>query len=304
MGLRHRGRTDGCTINPAEVKKQHARDIAELYVDYLREKQITAIEVDRHLFYFYQRKTTGRRCSCWTLESAPRRDCPVCWGTGVPIGYEKFGCWSWVFDASVADVCSVNVGFNIEEQTRPVRWSLMDGCNYGRLEFRVLIPASDTSVLDAYEVNHRGCTILIKGPADSDWIPIGNLAQRMGVAYLDFRIEFTRREDGSGAWLEYLFFRKRIKSQDFIQIAADIPRSADSVQFGEYWSVDVWTQIQLYVTGDKLKNITSRDFFKEVNGSGMWKITENNPNKPIGVLISHDITARSVLQDEIYLKIP
>lgn len=304
MSMRHRGRIDGSTINPAEVKKGHARKIAELHVGYMREKQITANEVDRRLYYFYQRRVSGRRCSCWTIEEAPRRDCPVCWGTGIPVGYDKFGCWSYSFDTSSPDVRSVNVGLNIEKQTRPLRWVLMDGANYGRLEFRVYPQASDTSVMDAFVDKSRGCTIWVKAPTDPDWVEVGLLAARLDAEYIDFRVEFERRETGKAAWLEHIFLRKRIRVEEFLQIVADIPRASDSVQFGDYWSVDVWTQIQMYVTGDKLKLISSRDFFKETEGEGVWKVTEVNPNKPIGVLLSHDLTVRSTLQGEIYYIIP
>jgi len=304
MSMRHRGRTDHSTINPAEVKKDHARKIAELNIGYFREKQITAVEVDRRFYYFYQRRISGRRCSCWTLEEAPRRDCPVCWGTSIPVGYDKFGTWSEVFDCSFPDVRSLNTGFNVEQQTRPLRWTLMDGADFGRLEFRIRPQVSDVSVLEVFKEVSRGCTILIKAPTDSDWVSTEGLEDRLNSSYIDFRVDLVRQQNGDGAWLEYIFLRKRIKHEDFIRISADIPRSSDSMQFGDYWSVDVWTPVQLYITGDKLKLVTSRDFFKEVEGSGVWKVTEENPNKPIGVLISHDISARSALQDEIYYKIP
>ena len=65
--------------------------VQEQLVPRIKSMSANAVTVDRRDFYYYKRKRTGRRCSCYATDTSPDNQCQICYGKGIVGGFEKYG---------------------------------------------------------------------------------------------------------------------------------------------------------------------------------------------------------------------
>lgn len=296
------GETDG-----SEVLEHNHRIVAnEQLIPRIIKRNRQAILVDPHYFYFFQRKRTGRRCSCFQVETSPDSLCQVCFGTGLVGGYEKFGTASEWFDSTYNGTRAVNVIPNWSDATRPVMFRLVDGARIGYVEFDWQIRPS-VRVTDLFQVISRtGGTVraLIRTASESDFVVMSEttINERLGSHRATIRVEMSRTSTSDPTpLLSHVFVRYRLMNETRIRM--DIPRQTESITLAEYGVFDSFTTITGWVT-DEVKTVGTEDFFKRLEDGTMWKSIESQPNRPLLHNTSHDVTLRLIQSFENYQRFP
>lgn len=269
-----------------------------------------AILTDPHWFYFFQRKRTGRRCSCFRIETSPDGLCQVCFGTGMVGGYTKFGTTDEWFDSSYPGIRTVNVVQNFADGTRPVMFTLNSAALQGYVEFDWRIKPSIRQT-DLFQVITRnlGTTrstvrSFIKGPTDTDFVTLSHRAidERLSGFTATLRVELSRLAlSDPRPLLSHVYIRYCLCPETRVRM--DIPRVSQSITLAEYGVYDSFTTLSGWLT-DEVRVVGTEDFFKKVEDGTMWKTIESQPNRPLLQNTSHDLQLRLVNSFERYFKFP
>lgn len=259
-----------------------------------------AILTDPHYFYFFQRKRTGRRCSCFRVESSPDGMCQVCFGTGMVGGYVKFGTTDEWFDTTYPNIRTVNVVQNFADGTRPVMLTLNQQATEGYVEFDWRIRPSIRQT-DIFQVVTRnlGTTrstarAYIKGPLESEFVALTNAAinERLVGHTATIRVELSRRLlSDPPPLLSHVYIRYCVCPETKVRM--DIPRVSESITLAEYGVFDSFTTISGWIT-DEVKQVGTEDFFKRIEDGTLWKTIESQPNRPLLKNTSHDLQLRLI----------
>jgi hypothetical protein len=273
-----------------------------------------AIAVDRREVFFYQRMREGRRCVCWTSgEASPHHQCPVCLGTGFAGGYLKWGTdlyhfeptrqW-WGVNSIISPLLGVPFWFTLEADT-----------TFGYIEWDQEMRKSTYYGLDGWGIDYRigqgSLTFLfmLEG-SDPDYIEFSEeaLKQRIliaGKGRFKFRIVMTRPTvtDESPTFLHF-WFRPLTESEEQPVLYVDVPRKNESNILAEYGVLETFNQIQFAFPSDKIQKINLEDMIVKLEDMTRWKIIEQSPNDPLGVLTSFDVQARKVFRDEAMMSVP
>lgn len=259
-----------------------------------------AILTDPHYFYFFQRRRTGRRCSCFRIETSPDGQCQVCFGTGIVGGYVKFGTVDEWFDSTYPGIRSVNVIQNFADGTRPVMLTLNQQATDGYVEFDWRIRPSIRQT-DLFQVVTRnlGTTrstaqAYIKGPLDAAFAPLSNAAinERLYGHTATIRVALSRQLlSDPPPLLSHVYIRYCVCPETRIRM--DIPRVSESITLAEYGVFDSFTTISGWLT-DEVKKVGTEDFFKRIEDGTLWKTIEAQPNRPLLQDTSHDLQLRLI----------
>jgi len=101
--------------------------------------------------------------------------------------------------------------------------------------------------------------------------------------------------------LAALYFRYR-RQQD-CTLLVDVPRNENSIMLGELGVVDDWRTKKMFVD-NKLRTLTTEDFFAELAAPDRWKVISVNEYAPEKLLIFWDLDARVIHQYEAVNQIP
>ena len=259
-----------------------------------------AILTDPHYFYFFQRKRTGRRCSCFQVESSPDGMCQVCFGTGMVGGYVKFGTADEWFDTTYAGIRTVNVVQNFADGTRPVMFTLNRLATTGYVEFdwqiRPSIRCTDLFQVVTRNLGTTRSTVqaFIRGPRDTAFVPLTNasIAARLCEHTATIRVELSRRLlSDPPPLLSHVYIRYAICPETRVRM--DIPRVSESITLAEYGVFDSFTTISGWIT-DEVRQVGTEDFFKRIEDGTLWKTIESQPNRPLLQNTSHDLQLRLI----------
>jgi len=294
-----------------EQKQNYPHEIArDQMVPKIVDRNLDAINVDPHLFHFYQRKQMGRRCSCYNVETSPDGLCQVCWGTGIVGGYTKWGTVDHVIDVTAPKVNAVNVLPSFDQQIRPVMFVLANTATSGYIQTRINI-TSNSGILDALQIIphniKQGNKVIayVKRSTDLTWTELDDpdiLEGMLDASFLDFRVVLWRASPESEIpFLSHIMLRYRLREN--ISIKGDIPRVPESQTLAEFGLFDSFSAITIW-TANEPSVVTTEDFFHEISTGRRWKIIESNPNTPEGILTSHDLQARLVQRFEAYSRVP
>lgn len=297
-----------------DVLQNNAHKVAkEQLVPRLVKKSRAAVRVDPKEFYLYQRKLGGRRCSCWIGgEQDPDGYCPVCYGVGFVGGFDKWGTCSESIDWTLPRLKLVGVvpSFVLGRDERPVMFMLDTNVQYGYVEasFRV---RPNVLQLDLLQVNVAGLSrnnsveVYIKSSSDRSWVflDVQTLADRLYLKdALSIKIVLKRTSvDHDSPIFSNLFFRYFLRND--VKVLADIPRRNESIAFSEQGLGDAFNTINMFLD-DSVKSVCVYDFFSRIDDGTRWKVIDSSPNKPLGILTSHDLTCRLVQFYEPYAIVP
>ena len=266
-----------------------------------------AVTVDRRYFYYFQRKKTGRRCSCFEVETSPEKQCPVCYGVGIVGGFEKFGTKTEVLDYTAPNLVLVNVEPNLNDDTRPVYLRLVDGATKGYAEAEFPIRAN-TGVPDTFmlyqPIYNRGTRVFATSPlgytrelrVDEDLQPF------LAHPTVKIRVELSA-VDVRPIMTHFLF---RYRTEHDPRIWGDIPNSETNPQLIEMGQYDFVEDISIFFDGKRIRNFNYFDLLYRIEDGRRFLINSVKPTKVAGVLIASDCRARYVIPEiePGYLKIP
>lgn len=301
MSLRHyqeyrTGEQDGSQV----LQDNHHIVARDQLVPRIIKRNREAVMTDPHYFYYFQRKRTGRRCSCFRIETSPDGMCQVCFGTGIVGGYVKFGTADEWFDSTYPGVRGLNVVQNFADGTRPVMFVLNGAATRGWVEFDWQIRPS-TRETDLFQVVARNLgtsrstvRALIRGPLESDFVVLSNytISERLTGHRATIRVEMQRQAlSDPPPVLSHVYVRYRLRPETRVRM--DIPRVAESITLAEYGVYDSFTSIGGWIT-DEVKVVGTEDFFKKTEDGTLWKSIEAQPNRPLLQNTSHDLQLRLI----------
>lgn len=311
MSLRHyhEYRTD--EQDGSQVLDRNHHEVArDQLVPRIIKRNRQAILTDPHWFYYFQRRRTGRRCSCFRVETSPDGLCQVCFGTGMVGGYTKFGTVDEWFDSTYRNARSVNVIQNFADGTRPVMFTLNRAATVGYVEFdwqiRPSIRCTDLFQVVARNLGTTRSTVsaFIKGPLETTFVPLTNQAinERLCSHTATIRVTLERQAlSDPPPVLSHVYIRYCLMAETRVRM--DIPRVSQSITLAEYGVFDSFTTLSGWIT-DEVKAVGTEDFFKKVEDGTMWKTIESQPNRPLLQTTSTDLQLRLCQSFEKYQRFP
>lgn len=296
------------------VGDAHHRLAKEQLIPQIAARTRNAIAVDRREVFFYQRLREGRRCVCWSSgEAQPHAQCPVCLATGFAGGYLKWGTDLYHFEPSrqwfgVNTVLTPLLGV-------PLWFTLEAKATSGYVEWDQEMKSTGYFGLDSFGMDYRlgrgKVSFLFKlDGSDPTFIPFTEeqLRQRILLANggrFRFRVYMTRptSEDESPIFLHF-WFRTLTESATPPVLYVDVPRKNESNVLAEYGVLETFNQIQFAFPADKIQRINLEDLIVKLEDMTRWKVIEQSPNDPLGILTSFDVQARKVFKDEAMMNVP
>jgi hypothetical protein len=308
----HQVNRDNHVFDKTQAKEDFPHQVALLdLVPRIQSRARDALSVDRVDTLFFQRKLTGRRCSCFIVESSPDGQCQVCYGTGIVGGYTKFGTVDITVDVTHPSMRTVNVRPMYELLARPVLMGLDDTALNGHIEVDVDIRQS-IGLVDAFKLvvrttsitQNNGIVALFKTADETEFVPVTyiNLNSRIDAQQLTFRFEFSRRTMSDANPIFSHFFL-RAKLVDDLRVRVDIPRDRESITLAEFGIYDSWQTITAFFD-NTVPRIGVEDFVFRCRDQELWKVVDSSPNRPLDILTSHDATLRLVQSFEPYVNVP
>lgn len=308
----HQVNRDNWAFDKTQAKEDFPHEVAlRDLVPRIQSRARDALAVDRVETLFFQRKLTGRRCSCFIVESSPDGQCQTCYGTGIVGGYTKFGTTDLTIDVTSPSLRCVNVRPLYELQARPVLMGLDDSALEGYIEVDVEIRQS-IGVTDTFKfvarttslTQNNSITPLVRRSDETDFVPItyANLDSRLKSQKLTFRFEFSRATlSDANPIMSHFFLRAKLVND--LTVRVDLPRDRESITLAEFGIYDSWTVITGYFD-NTVPRVGVEDFVFRCRDQELWKVVDSSPNRPLNILTSHDVSLRLVQTFEPYVNVP
>ena len=311
LGTTQRNRVDH-VFDKTQHKEDYPHEVALLdLVPRIQSRARDALSVDRVETLFFQRKLTGRRCSCFLVESSPDAGCQICYGTGIVGGYTKFGTVDFTIDYTHPGLRAVNVRPLFELQARPVLMGLDDNALDGFFEVDVNV-RQNTGAVDFWNLVVRTTSLTqfnslaasIRTQDEDEFVPVTyeSLNERVSQQFLVFRFDFHRDTlSDANPIFSQLFLRAKLI--DELSVFVDIPRDRESITLAEFGIYDSWQTISAYFD-NTMPRIGVEDFLFRCRDHELWKVVDASPNRPLNILPSHDTTLRLIQTFEPYVNVP
>jgi hypothetical protein len=254
----------------------------------------------RQVFHYYRRKRSGRRCSCFEVETSPDGFCQICFGSGFVGGWDLHGCRTEVIDVTSPNLKLVNVEADFSLGVRPTPFTLKEGYKKGYIETELEIVRSVKVVQALHEYvgqKRRGTStkLWVRRPTETAWVELTefSLAARLDVAKLHFRIELERHNTGlPSPQFSHLFFRYQLIPD--VKMYGDMNLAEESFELGQLGFTDAFSTLNLYVSRN-FDHLRMEDFLIRLSDQKRFFITRIERNAPLGVLLSHRIMGRLLI---------
>lgn len=276
----------------------------------IQQKNRLAVRVDPAKLYFYQCLRAGRRCSCHTLDSDPSSSCLNCFSKGIVGGYLKYGTNQILFDTTYPGIKSSGINI-ICTNEGPEAWGLVDDTVTGTISARVHFDGcwGPVDYLGFTEYRPAGTDIKweFRPLGDFSWYVLNstNLSRQLSQPQL-FEIQATMSRPSINAESPIIVNAHiRIKRRPIVDsiVLADKPVAQKTFALSELGGLDEWTTLNLWMD-DTLKNVTSDDWFYNLDDATHYKVVETKKLAPQGNLLSWDLTCRKVQTFETIAKYP
>jgi len=260
--------------------------------------------------YFYQKLTSGRRCSCWASNASPSANCYNCFSTGIVGGYNKFGTSQAIIDTTHPNLVTVGLIKDVAEEG-PEVWTLDDNNLRGIIQTKIWFDGN-WGPLDYFNVRQwipDGGAVgwyfkPLNGPT---WISLNiiNLTRYLDrPQILEIKSEISRPGlKAQSPVVVNAYIRVKRTPQSDTVIKADRPKVTKSFALEENGVLDEWTTANFWLD-ETLANITSYDWFYDVNEKIRWKVVDVNPLAPDGYLLCWDCQTRRVHNFESLYNFP
>ena len=254
----------------------------------------------RQSFYYYRRKRSGRRCSCFTVESSPDANCQICYGAGFVGGWDMNGCRSEWVDVTYPNLRLTNVIANFKLGTRPVYFTLEDNSYQGFIEADIPIVRNiqhtQAIQLGVGGKNSRNqVNAFIKAPSDPTFVPLEQpaLSARLNQNIITVRIEISRQNLRiPSPKFSHLLMRYKLIPEIFMY--ADMNLAEDAFELGDFGFFDAFATLSLYIP-PSFDHIGNEDFLIRLSDNKRFKITRFERNAVSKVLLSTKAMARLLI---------
>ena len=278
----------------------------------LRRRNALALLADPIHLHFYQRLTSGRRCTCWGKNTSPNGDCSTCFGTGLSGGYQKWGTYQLMIDPSLSEgVTSEGIGLLTTGETGSEAWVLEETEKEGYIEITTSFEGCSGAVETLYQVQweppESSIVWTFKKKTSGSWMELTKArleAVLVQPQILVFRANFKRLglESDSPVLVNALIrIGRRLNSQT--SVTANRPKVQKSLSLSELGQLDEWAS-QNFWFDHTLARISSDDWFYDIADASRWKVVEATALSPEGYLLSWDVTCRKINGFESYMKYP
>jgi hypothetical protein len=237
----------------------------------------------------------------------------VCLATGFAGGYLKWGTDLYHFEPSrqwfgINTVLTPLLGV-------PFWFTLESKATSGYVEWDQEMRQASYFGLDSWGMDYRlgkgKLTFLFKlEGSDPSFIPFTEEGLRQRVLLAEggrfrFRVQMSRptSDDESPVFLHF-WFRTLTESSSPPVLYVDVPRKNESNVLAEYGVLETFNQIQFAFPADKIQRINLEDLIVKLEDMTRWKVIEQSPNDPLGILTSFDVQARKVFRDEAMTHVP
>lgn len=254
-----------------------------------------AVLTDRREFYYYQKKSSGRRCSCFGSQSSPDAQCPICYGQGIVGGYEKYGTQTEIIDYTSPDLIMVNVEPNLDEDTSPVFLRLKDGYDHGYIEVNLPVRANIGKV-DTYFLSqplfNRGVKIFVMdGPLATPIQVATDIEPFLSDPSIRIRLEFEKLDTKP----LITHFLLRYKLQEELLVYGDVARSSEYLQSSQFGVMDIYEEIPIFFDGKRVSTYKNEDLLFRVQDQRRFKIVSISENRIASINTSYDVRARYLI---------
>lgn len=264
----------------AVIKDQLAYRIAQ--------KSSNAGMSDRRAFFYYKRKTNGRRCSCYGDELSPDSDCGVCYGTGFVGGYDKYGTFTEVIDFTRAKIFTYNTRLDFDVKTIGFA-----GNTGSYIEFSMILPKNGKEI-DAFYFGvdkQEAFNLEIISPFSKIIEVKDDLKDAMGIE-VRARINFLQDD----SYFQYLIIRTAVLNDITIYgDCANYISAPNSELFGEF---ETMQEIDITFTGMNMSVVSNKDIMYRLQDGAKLKITDNNRVIVSSVLTSINAKARFLISTD------
>lgn len=254
----------------------------------IAQKSANAGMSDRRAFFYYKRKTNGRRCSCYGDELSPDSDCSVCYGTGFVGGYDKYGTFTEVIDFTRAKIFAYNTRLDYDVKT------IGFAGNIGSyVEFSLILPKNGKEI-DAFHFGvdkQEAFNLEIISPFSKIIKTKDDLKTAIGLE-VRARINFLKDD----SYFQYLLIRTSVL--DDITISGDCANyisAPNSELFGEF---ETMQEVDITFTGMNMSVISNKDIMYRLQDGTKLKITDNNRVIVSSVLTSINAKARFLISTD------
>lgn len=283
-------RTDSPSNTDAKVDAVH-QVVKDMLAPRIAQKSANAVATDRREFFYFKRRTMGRRCSCFQEETMPEATCPICFGTGIVGGYDKYGTDLRVIDATSTDVFLYNMEMTFEENPRPLFFKLVDGAPEGYMEFDLEIGKN------ALKMEHMlvGQPKFNKSTKLEVLEPVQKVIEHMNdfnelLGHEKLRVRITVYDEESRPWLSHFYFRYHI--QDDLLIFGDQANTMVSPELDQFGVYEAFNEIPIFFAGKCLNLYDTEDFIYRLQDGQRLKIVDITRNVVANTITSIDTTAR------------
>jgi hypothetical protein len=277
----------------------HKQAIEQLLPQIAAESQ-QAAKPARQVFLYYRRKLSGRRCSCFTVETSPDGFCPICFGSGFVGGWDLHGCRTEVIDVTHPNLKLVNIDAAFSEGLRPTPFQLVDGSKTGYIETEIAILRNikKTQLIQEYVGQKRkgvDYKVLVRAPSEANFTTLtdDSLAARLGESKLLFRIQLNRANTGlPSIRFNHLFLRYQLIPD--VRMYGDMNLAEETFSLGDLGFTDAFATLSLYVP-TPFDYIRMEDFLIRQSDQRRFKITRFERNAVSEILLSHMVYGRLLI---------
>jgi hypothetical protein len=249
-------------------------------------------------FFYYRRKRTGRRCSCFSTETSPDGYCQICFGSGFVGGWDMHGCRTELLESTLGNLRLVNVSVNYH--VRPALIELNPGARNGFIEGEINL-IRNVGTLQTFQLifgNKRAGTTVsaqIKTPSDLVWVPFTkeNIEARLSATTLAFQILFSRTNTSiPSPRFSHMMIRYQLIPE--VRMYGDMNLAEESFELGELGFTDAFSQASIYVP-HSFDHINNEDFLIRLSDMKRFKVTRYERNSVNEILLSHRVMARLLI---------
>jgi hypothetical protein len=262
----------------------------------IAQKSANAVKTDRRDFYYFKRKSTGRRCSCFTEETSPENGCPICYGAGIVGGYDKFGTQTEVIDVTHPDLFLMNVEPTYQESPRPLYFKLINGYDVGYIEAKIRLH-NNTGIIDTFYLGqpkfNKGTELFVITPDGNEHLIKEDRDFEQFLSYDEIKIRIVLRALNERPLVSHFLLRYKILSNQII--AGDLARAEENPSLSNLGIIDMYQEIPIFFAGDNIQMISPEDLLYRIQDGRRFKITAIKENKVAQTLTSVDATARYII---------
>jgi hypothetical protein len=281
----------------AVLEDQVHQQMVDQFLPQVAEESEQAAKPARVAFLYYRKKRTGRRCSCYHVETTPEGQCQICYGGGFVGGWDLHGCRTEWIDVTHENLRLVNCRADFNAGTRPIYFTIDSGETSAFIETDINV-LRNIQRLEGFQLGvgnrQKNSSIQAFVQAEGDLAPVpfteAALNARLGNLSLKIRIELKRNNTSiESPRLSHLMIRYRLIPE--IKMFGDMNLGDSSFELGDLGFTDTFTTLSLFLP-KSFDYVSNEDFMVRLSDQKRFKVTKFTRNAVSGILLSHLVLAR------------